>query len=46
MGLGKNLGEYATSRETAGASVDLCKLDAGPKPPLDAPAHTPFALQA
>lgn len=40
------IGEYATSMEMAGASVSLCKLDAELKTLLDAPAATPFVMQA
>ncbi len=40
------IGEYATSMEMAGASVSVCKLDAELKALLDAPASTPFFLQA
>jgi phosphoenolpyruvate---glycerone phosphotransferase subunit DhaK len=40
------IGEYATSMEMAGASVSLCKLDAELKTLLDAPAASPFVIQA
>jgi dihydroxyacetone kinase-like protein len=40
------VGEYATSLEMAGASVTLIRLDAELKRLLDAPAETPFFVQA
>ncbi|MEO8273857.1 MAG: dihydroxyacetone kinase subunit DhaK [Chloroflexota bacterium] len=40
------VGEYATSLEMAGASVTLIRLDDELKRLLDAPAETPFFVQA
>jgi dihydroxyacetone kinase-like protein len=40
------VGEYATSLEMAGASVTLIKLDDEIRGLLDAPAETPFFVQA
>jgi dihydroxyacetone kinase-like protein len=40
------VGEYATSLEMAGASVTLIRLDDEIKRLLDAPAETPFFVQA
>ena len=40
------VGEYATSLEMAGASVTLLKLDDELKRLVDAPAQTPFFVQA
>ena len=40
------VGEYATSLEMAGASVTLIRLDDELKGLLDAPADTPFFVQA
>jgi len=39
-------GEYATSLEMAGASVTLVRLDDELRTLLDAPADTPFFVQA
>lgn len=40
------VGEYATSLEMAGASLTLIRVDAELKRLLDAPAETPFFVQA
>ena len=40
------VGEYATSLEMAGASLTLIKLDGEIRELLDAPAETPFFVQA
>ena len=40
------VGEYATSLEMAGASLTLLRLDDELKRLVDAPAETPFFVQA
>jgi dihydroxyacetone kinase-like protein len=40
------VGEYATSLEMAGASLSLLRLDDELKRLVDAPAVTPFFVQA